>query len=220
LGQPLDDFTYYKEERVGQVTFLEPGQTNTEQVFAAFHQKTRNAARKALKSGFTIKRERLADTVEGLQRTHAENLKQIGGRAKPLDVFAKLDGALGPTSTSCYVAAKNGRAAAYLLLLYSGDTVEYFTPAIVDEFRSEQPLTALIVEAMTDAAASGYRRWNWGGTWFSQEGVYRFKSRFGARDFPYRYQVGVRDMGLLRESKEHLAAAFPYFFVVPYSALN
>jgi hypothetical protein len=220
LGSAFNEFTYHNEERLGQVTPLQPGWTTIEQLLAAFHQKTRNAARKALKSGFGIKRVRLADALEQLQRTHALNMAQIGGRTKPLDVFAKLDSALGASSTSCYIASKNGRPAAYLLLLYSGDTVEYFTPAIVDEFKSEQPLTALIVEAMMDAATSGYRRWNWGGTWPSQEGVYRFKSRFGACDYPYRYQIGVRDLGLCRESKEQLAAAFPYFFVLPYSALD
>lgn len=220
LGQLIEEFTYYNEERIGQVSLLEPGQTAIEQVMAPFHQKTRNAARKALRSGFGIRRVHLADAMEELQRTHAANMAQIGGRAKPLEVFTKLDSALGPSSTSCYIASKNGRAAAYLLLLYSGDTVEYFTPAIVDEFKSYQPLTALIIEAMVDAATAGYRRWNWGGTWPSQEGVYRFKSRFGARDFPYRYQIGVRDKGLLHENIEGLAAAFPYFFVVPYSVLN
>jgi hypothetical protein len=219
IGPTLDEFTYYQEERIGQVSFLEPSKTAIEGLLAGFHQKTRNAARKALKSGFHIRRLRLADALEDLQRTHAENMAQIGGRAKPLDVFAKLDSALG-ASASSYIASKNGRAAAYLLLLYSGDTVEYFTPAIVDEFKSEQPLTALIVEAMMDAAATGYKRWNWGGTWPSQDGVYRFKSRFGAQDFPYRYQVGVRDSDLLRESKERLTANFPYFFVVPYSVLG
>ncbi len=220
LGPPPGKFISYKEERIGQVSFLAPEQTAIENVLAAFHQKTRNAARKALKSGFVIKRASLANAMEDLQRTHAENMAQIGGRAKPLDVFEKLDSALGPSAANCYIASKNGRPAAYLLLLYSGDTVEYFTPAIVDDFRSEQPLTALIVEAMIDAAASGYRRWNWGGTWSSQEGVYRFKSRFGAQDFPYRYQIGVRDLSLQREIKENLAAAFPYFFVLPYTALN
>jgi len=67
------------------------------------------------------------------------------------------------------------------LLFYYGKTIEYFTPVFRNEYRSYQPMSLLIYQAMVDGAKAGYERWNWGGTWENQEGVYRFKSKM---EFP------------------------------------
>ena len=64
-------------------------------------------------------------------------------------------------------------------------------------YRSEQPLSVLIFRAMQDAIKEkGSKHWNWGGTWKSQHGVYRFKSRWGAHDNKYRYHIKTyQDIG-------------------------
>ena len=82
--------------------------------------------------------------------------------------------------------------------------------------------TPVIFEAMQDAARRGCRNWNWGGTWLSQGGVYDFKSRWGARDVPYHYYVRLHARGaaLARLSREELLAEYPYFYVLPFSALE
>jgi len=73
---------------------------------------------------------------------------------------------------------------------------------------------------MCDAASEGYVWWNWGGTWLSQDGVYRFKSRWGTQDLPYRYFTIVRNSEILKASREELLTAYPGFFTVPFSALS
>ena len=73
---------------------------------------------------------------------------------------------------------------------------------------------------MTDASVQGYAWWNWGGTWLSQEGVYRFKSRWGTKDMPYRYFTSVHNPEILKVSPAELLAWYPSFFTVPFSVLT
>ena len=51
-----------------------------------------------------------------------------------------------------------------------------------------------------DAVERGYAWWNWGGTWLTQEGVLRFKRKWGARERRYRYFVKLNDRSLFDES--------------------
>jgi hypothetical protein len=66
----------------------------------------------------------------------------------------------------------------------------------------------------------GCRLWNWGGTWTSQGGVYRFKRKWGAEDRPYRYFIRINDRSVLDATPEELLERFPHFYVVPFSALR
>ena len=48
-------------------------------------------------------------------------------------------------------------------------------PVVNSEARSLQPTSAIIYFAMNDTRERGFKLWNWGGTWASQDGVYKFK---------------------------------------------
>ena len=47
-----------------------------------------------------------------------------------------------------------------------------------------------------------------------------FKSRWGSEDLPYRYYVRLRDRSLLTRRREELLAAYPNFYVLPFSVLE
>lgn len=205
-----------RDSRIGQFTRI--AGANADSLMARFHQKTRNMVRKAEKSGVTVSVDSTA--IGFLRETHEENLATLGGIAKPRVFFDALPRHFRQgTDYEIYVASHEGRRVAALLLFYFAKTVEYFTPATVNEHRTLQPMSAIIHRAMSDAAARGFELWNWGGTWSSQEGVYRFKSRWDAEDRPYQYFVTVNDRSILHRRKEELLDAYPYFFVVPFSAL-
>ena len=53
---------------------------------------------------------------------------------------------------------------------------------------AEQPLSVIIFNAMKDAVMEKIAKWNCD-NWKSQEGVYRFKSRWGAEDVFYDYNI-------------------------------
>ena len=95
-----------------------------------------------------------------------------------------------------------------------------YTPVIVEEHREKQPLSLLIFEAMKDASKEGYKLWNWGGTWLTQDGVYRFKSRWGTKDINYYYYTKINSERIYHCSKEELLNEYNDVFVIPFSHLK
>jgi len=73
---------------------------------------------------------------------------------------------------------------------------------------------------MKDATKKKCKYWNWGGTWLSQTGVYQFKKRWGTHDLKYNYYTNLIDNSILNLSKEDLLREYPYFYVLPFSALH
>lgn len=214
--EPNNDFT---DTRVSQITQIQYSKNISEQLLLNFHSKTRNMIRKSLKSGLDIEVDNNAFGF--LEHTHKENMAAIGGMAKSSAFFSLIPQFFeADTDYKIYVAKKGRDKVAAVLLFYYKDMVEYFTPVIKSEFRALQPLSLLIYNAMIDAATKGYRLWNWGGTWLSQEGVYRFKNRFGAIDREYKYYIRLNNPKVLEASKDELAGQYPGFYTVPFNRLN
>jgi hypothetical protein len=211
------------DDRIGQVTPLpEAGADLEARLEARLAKKTRNLVRKSLHQGFV---EEVADsdaTWRFLHATHAENLAAIGGRAKPWPHFESLRRHIPAEQRRLSVALLDGEPVAALLLLAFHQTVEYLTPAIVNLFRPRQPLSFLIWHGLRWAAARGCRRWNWGGTWRSQGSLHHFKAGWGAEDHPYSYVVCATEPGLrrIREQREAVSAAFPYYYAYPHHLLD
>jgi lipid II:glycine glycyltransferase (peptidoglycan interpeptide bridge formation enzyme) len=82
-----------------------------------------------------------------------------------------------------------------------------------------QPLSAVIWYAMQDAVSNQFKWWNWGGTWFTQKGVYDFKKRWGTQDFNYKYFINTSNDNLLGLSKKQILKEFEYFYTVPFNLL-
>lgn len=205
------------DERVAQWTDLAPGGA------AALHGRIEPSARrniqKAQSAGVVVNETR--DAVDFLEDTHRQNMAAIGGRAKPPKFFS----CLARTMTfgrdwRLYVAERNGEQLAALLTFEAAQTVEYVMPVVKESARTLQPTAALLVKAMSDAAARGLTRWNWGGTWLTQEGVYRFKKKWGAQERRYRYFVTLNDASLRKRSAAELSAGYPWYYTLPYGSLE
>ncbi|WP_031434430.1 GNAT family N-acetyltransferase [Methylomarinum vadi] len=217
----------FVDERIGQITTL-PSVNNEQEaeeaLFALYHQKTRNMIRKGIKSGFTVSHDSSIESIKALYFLHNENIQAIGGIAKPWDVFKAIKEVFSYNADyRIYTAKKDGVIVSALLVFYFKGIVEYFTPATLESYRSQQPLSLLIYTAMRDAIVErGAMRWNWGGTWLTQKGVYQFKSRWGTTDYPYRYHVNLYQETKIIQglSKEGLLENYQYFYTVPFSVLN
>jgi len=217
---PLDDQVIHDaaldviDDRIGQFTKMPTDVEGIEDLLALFHQKTRNAVRKGYLTNQMVREVTDIGSLQWLQEVHADAIGKLGGRAKSMPVFDKLIEHLPLGKLSrLYIGYVNGQPVSGLLVLLFGRTVEYFTPVVIEEYKNEQVLSALIAEVMRYLIAEGYELWNWGGTWRNQEGVYRFKSRFGAMDHTYRYIGKVFDEQRLRHIKLSDPAAFPYFYL-------
>jgi hypothetical protein len=212
-----------QDSRIGQVTPLPTASTNDEAaslLLAQCHGKTRNMIRKFLRSPFGIAHRDDWAALQALHSLHEEGMRRIGGTPKPLRVFETIRRCFTyDADYRVYTATRGREIVAALLLFFHGDTVEYFTPATQEAARQDQPMTGLIFRAMQEAIVErGAKHWNWGGTWPTQEGVYRFKSRWAAVDHPYRYHIRLAsDFQRHDWTRTQLLYAYPYFYCFPFS---
>jgi hypothetical protein len=214
------------DERIGQLTELpelEPYENLEERLMSLFHVKTRNLVRKGKKSGFDVFHDGSDETFKTLHELHERNMRSIGGIAKTFSVFQGIRNNFEyDKDYRIYVAMKDGKFAAGLLVFFCNKTAEYFIPVIHQDYRSMQPLSYLIFIAMKDAIKKGCNWWNWGGTWLTQNGVYHFKSRWGTKDYKYKYLVKVySDITELKQRniKDYLDN-YPYCYVLPFDLLK
>lgn len=215
-----DAYFSLRDERIGLLTPLPVGAPDIESaLLSSFSEPRPRNIRRAIKAGVQVSESSDIDDYRYLHATHEQNIGAIGGRSKEWRFFDDAVRAIPASMRRLYVARIDGVRVAALLLFYSNETVEYFTPATDEAHRTEQPLSLLIFRAMADAAAAGYRIWNWGGTWLTQGGVYDFKRRWGTIERRYFYYTRVLDERVLQETPEALLAAHPHFFVVPFAAL-
>ena len=214
--QPPEPAHNLTDERISQVTDL-PGDEDA--LLGLIESSARRNVRKAQRAGIVATTD--VSRLPSVAEIHRDNIEALGGRAKELGFFEEVPRHFeAGNDFEVHVALLDDEVVAGLLVFLFNGTVEYFTPAVHHDHRAEQPLALLLVEAMTAAAQRGCRRWNWGGTWTSQDGVYRFKRKWGARDGRYRYYVQLNDESLLDAAPVELRARFGDFYVVPFSALR
>lgn len=221
-SMPIDWLHCYTDQRIGQWTHLPervPISAPKDALMWMFRHNRAWDIRKAQRIGIQVDIDN--DQFTFLEATHRENIIALNGLPKSHAFFALIPQYFKPDiDYRIFVAKLDGKAIAALLVFYYGDAVEYFVPAIDSQFRDQQPLSLIIFEAMCHAIEHRYRRWNWGGTWISQKGVYDFKKRWNAQDYPYSYYIQVNDDRIFTESRESLLAAYEYFFVIPFQYLK
>jgi hypothetical protein len=193
------------DDRVGQFTPLPPSMDH-------FHIKTRNAIRKGQKLQQNIQLANSLEDWQWMQSVHERSISRLGGIPKTLGIFKALRDSFGASAQLWIGSIGRHRISGVVVVRYRR-TVEYFTPVVDEEYRDTQALSATIYEVMQQSALKGSTCWNWGGTWRSQDGVYRFKKRWGARDYIYRYFNKICDASIKDDSIVDLTSAFSYFYL-------
>ncbi len=225
IGNPLAqdeaisvDYNYI-DHRIGQFTSLVFQGDIMEGLMARIDASARRNVKKAFREGVTVE---VDHTQMGrLREMHQENMRSIGGLAKTDEFFTLVPEHFQPRQDyDVYLAKWEGQIIAGLLVFYFNRTAEYFTPAVVGDNRTVQAMAPILATAMTDAARRGFQWWNWGGTWLTQEGVYRFKKKWGAIEQNYTYRTQLNDASILGWPQEKILKTFPNFYVVPFSALT
>lgn len=216
-------FRAFSDERLSQITHLpclEGGEDIDEKIMSLFHSKTRNMVRKSLRQDFSIQEDNSPQAFHELYQLHRQNMEEIGGKPKPWSVFEQIrNNFVAGQEFQIYRAKTNdGNTAGMLLLLFASKYIEYFTPVISPVNRSAQPMSFLIYSAMKSAVLGNqFRYWNWGGTWLSQDGVYRFKKRWGAQEKKYRYISWVRKSQCedIVKNLDTYIQQTPFFYICP-----
>jgi GNAT acetyltransferase-like protein len=152
----------FQDKRLGQLTKL-PNASNDvgSEIMNMIDGVRRRNIRKALKSNIEIKDGNDLDIIDFLAKTHEENIGAVGGSIKPKFFFELIKNNFEyHENYRIYVAYLDAIPIAALLLFYYNKTVEYFTPVVLEEFRTYQPLSLIIFEAMKDSVEMGYEWWN------------------------------------------------------------
>jgi hypothetical protein len=191
--------------------------TPNEDLLMSFHSKTRNVVRKGLSFNPKFSEQSDEETVNWLQSVHEKSILKLNGKFKTNEVLTTLlKNFPSPERSRLFICKINGKNIAGILVLLHGTTVEYFTPVIEEDYKYTQLLSSLIYEAMKTLSGEGFELWNWGGTWESQEGVYRFKDRFGSHTKPYRYFLKVKNTAIKEIDKDILSKHFNFFYSYKY----
>lgn len=232
VGSPIEDYdALYKEklrpdfidERIELMTYFryDIDKSNAEVLMEQFHYKTRNAIRKAEKNGVRVVVDNSKDARDFLRVVHKENMIAVGGIPKSKDFFD-----LFPTvfeagrDYNIYIARMEDKNIAAMLIFYFNETVEYYTPAILSEYRSYQPLSLMIFVAMQDAMNRRMEKWNWGGTGINQNSLYSFKSKWGTTESRYYYYTSIKDKKLLTIPKEVIGEIYSNYYVYPFNQVD
>ena len=212
------------DDRIAQLTPLPENASDLSdellraKLFSLFHSKTRNMVRKARGQGFHITARDDNEAWDFLTRTHQENMEVIGGEAKPESFFQNIRNHCKENEDyKVYIVDDNGVPIAGILVFFCNQVADYYTPVIVSEARSKQPLSLAIYHALFDATRRGCKWWNWGGTPTCLDNVYRFKKRWAAVDMQYAYYIRKFPDRWPNCKKERVVNAFPYFYIYPYS---
>jgi len=219
----------FTDERLCQITNIPEycGESRAEyfdKLMNVFEGRARTAYRKASKCGFAMKHcETDAETL-AFASIHKDNIGGKGGIFKTEQFFKEVLNISEekPDNAELAIVMDNDKLIGGCALFYWGDTVEYHTTCLRNEYRPMGPLNKIIVEKMLEYGMKGYRRWNFGGTWKSQTGVYNFKKSFGAKDHHYYYYtVFFRDLDRIRKmSSRDVLCDYPLRFVIPFSELE
>ncbi len=208
----------HKDYRIGQITDLGSIESS-EDVFSLIHSSTRRNIRKAVSS--SVRTVVDSGDIDTLFEMHCASMAAINGKAKESAFFDSIASNMTPDEDyEIIYATLNGKKIAGILLFFHTNYVEYFTPASLGEYRDIQPTAAILHDAILAAAQNGKTMWNWGGTWQTQEGVYKFKKKWGAKDFHYNYYTKINNSKIYSMSRAELEAQYPHFFVLPYSELK
>jgi hypothetical protein len=211
------------EKRTGQITKLPVCENEVdckEKLLKLFHSKTKAMIRKGLNSNFKIVVDNSLESFDSLFKIHRSNMLRIGGKHKKKIIFDTIFRVFKPNEEyRIYNAKYNDETISSLLVFYHKDMVEYFCPATELKFKDKQPLSVLIFMAMKDSILDKKSLfWNWGGTWLTQVGVYRFKSKWGTIDYNYNYHIKTFfDFKKNEYSANDLTQNYENFYTLPYS---
>jgi FemAB family len=209
----------YRDSRISLLNYFEPSMESSSLIKSFQEPRPRNI-RRALKDGIGVKQSHSLESMQFLAETHFKNISGIGGAPKRYDFFELIHKNLPTDQWIILDAFIESKRIASLLLLYSKDVIEYFTPATLLEYRNSQAQSLLIFNGMLFAIDKNINIWNWGGTWDSQKGVYDFKKKWGPAESKYIYYCAIFDESILDREKSALTKLYPYFYVAPFKELK
>lgn len=180
---------HIKESRLVQCLVIE-NKTETS-VWKEFEQRVRRAIRKSAQYHIEIiKAELDKNNMLNFYQMHKRDMEAKKGRPKPFEFFTSLkNNFFQGEDYDIFLAKKDDKEIAYLLVFYSYPFTEYYMPAYDSELKHMQGPSLLIWESIKTSIRKKMNYYNFGGTWKNQDELYLFKRGWNATDFPYNYYI-------------------------------
>jgi hypothetical protein len=123
--------------------------------------------------------------------------------------------------TDIYFAFYRGEMIGGLLVVYSPQTVSYYIPCSITKARTLQPGALLINQALKEAQARDVKYWNWESSPSREDGVYRFKEKWGSSESLYRIYVQAfcSPETFQQLGQDTITSQFPFYFVYPFDRI-
>lgn len=232
IGSPLENYDQlyrdivkpdYIDERIELMTYFpyDSELPAADALMSKYHHMECRCIKKAIRNEVDVRIDNSKESMEFLFSVHTENMLAIGGLPKIHRCFELIQKHFkAGEDYNIYTAKKDGKNIAALLLFYFNGTVEYYTPAIVEEYRTIQPLALVIFDAMQDAMKKGFEKWNWGGTGLNQKTLYDFKSKWGTFETRYFYYTKIRDKDILKLDRKELMESYSNYYVYPFDQVD
>jgi hypothetical protein len=186
----------------------------------AWPAKRRADLKRAADRGYRVRRGQPTDAA-AIIALYEENCRRAGIPRKPAAFISgtlAIEERLGRTSPMRWlVATLDDRVVAALLYGQGLETGSYILPCASLEERAGQPNALLIDVAVRTAYEEGVRAWNFESSPAWDDQVFKFKSRWGAREMPFVLCVFYSAQGH-RPPPDVIQAArhdAPYYFVAP-----
>jgi len=202
--------------RISQITYF-PKLDNPEELIDYFDDPRPRNIKKALKNQIFVKKTKDNEYLDFLYRTHFENINSKGGNYKTREFFFSIPQFLKDNEWDLYVAFHSDKPISALLIFLFNKTVEYYTPAIDDQFKNLQPLSLIIYTSMIELYEKGFKMWNWGGTHLDQQGVFNFKKKWYSKNTFYYYFIKIFNPKVFEIGKEELMREYKGFYLYPFN---
>lgn len=182
------------EKKAFSATVAEIGKSG-EEIFSAYHKKTRNAVRKAYGQGFSIREAKASGDIKTFAAMYEKTMEKLGaGKTFNEKFFLKAEELLFKKGLGTILLAElEGRAVAGTMLLFSkaGKTCHYFSSASDERFLGRNPNNFLLNEAMLFAKKRGCEFFDFGTS--ATEELERFKERFGGKPREFYTMQKIND---------------------------
>tara|TARA_Y100001970_G_scaffold294294_1_gene449950 strand:+ start:19673 stop:20719 length:1047 start_codon:yes stop_codon:yes gene_type:complete len=207
------------EKRVSQITDLSNFTKNNinDNLLNHFDGKRRTDIKKGNKNNFEYLIDNSLNSLKHLFQIHVENIRALGGISKEWKIFQNLsDIFIKNKQCNIFTVKEKGKIICSLLLIYYKDTVYYFIPAVLNEYKSTSVMSSNIFWAMKDSIRRGYAYWDWGGSWLNQGSLIKFKSSWKSINTEYNYYIKYSKR-INNYNKSDILKDYPYFYVKPFN---
>jgi hypothetical protein len=162
--------------------------SGSEDLFARLKGSTRNAIRKAKRSGLKVRLTRSREAILEYYRLHVQTRKRHGLPPQPLSFFLNIyDEIIQPGMGFVVLAHRGTRAAAASVFFHMGKKAVYKFSASDEGLKHCQGNNLVMWKAIQFLAANGMEELHFGRTPLENQGLRRFKLAWGTTEETIRY---------------------------------